>query len=263
MGAMTPLTRVLSGAFAVLLCATSAQARFLQPDPVGYSVGPNLYAYVNNDPLNRIDPYGTDPFIGATVGFLSGTIYGGIGAAISPNAGLTSTLVGAFSGGVVGFGVGLADPSFGVGTLTVIGGVAGGAGDIAGQVVTNALAGRPLGNINYGSAIGAVIGGAIGGAGGTVLGGLAVRAGVSEFGATVMGGSISSGPGTFLPGIGGPLYDYLSGGSVTAGTITSNPVVTGGSEITDLATSSPAGASAPLAVGPGSAGAIAIGQPMK
>jgi RHS repeat-associated protein len=32
--------------------------RFLQPDPIGYSGGRNLYAYVGNDPLNLIDPSG-------------------------------------------------------------------------------------------------------------------------------------------------------------------------------------------------------------
>jgi hypothetical protein len=33
--------------------------RFLQPDPIGYAGGNNLYAYVQNDPLDRIDPFGT------------------------------------------------------------------------------------------------------------------------------------------------------------------------------------------------------------
>jgi RHS repeat-associated protein len=32
--------------------------RFLQTDPVGYEQGPNLYAYVHNDPLNGRDPMG-------------------------------------------------------------------------------------------------------------------------------------------------------------------------------------------------------------
>jgi RHS repeat-associated protein len=32
--------------------------RFLQPDPIGYQGGANLYAYVSNDPLNLIDPLG-------------------------------------------------------------------------------------------------------------------------------------------------------------------------------------------------------------
>jgi RHS repeat-associated protein len=32
--------------------------RFLQPDPTGYADGANLYAYVGEDPLNLLDPYG-------------------------------------------------------------------------------------------------------------------------------------------------------------------------------------------------------------
>jgi len=35
-----------------------AWGRFLQPDPLGYRVGPNVYAYVGNDPLNLADPTG-------------------------------------------------------------------------------------------------------------------------------------------------------------------------------------------------------------
>ena len=32
--------------------------RFLQPDPIGYAAGMNLYAYVGNSPMNWIDPWG-------------------------------------------------------------------------------------------------------------------------------------------------------------------------------------------------------------
>jgi RHS repeat-associated protein len=34
--------------------------RFMQTDPIGYGSGMNLHAYVLNDPVNRIDPYGLE-----------------------------------------------------------------------------------------------------------------------------------------------------------------------------------------------------------
>lgn len=38
-----------------------ALGRFLQPDPIGYEAGLNLYEYVGNDPLNASDPLGLAP----------------------------------------------------------------------------------------------------------------------------------------------------------------------------------------------------------
>jgi len=41
-----------------LIFAEPAEARFLQADPIGVEGGINLYAFVANDPLNRVDPSG-------------------------------------------------------------------------------------------------------------------------------------------------------------------------------------------------------------
>jgi RHS repeat-associated protein len=50
--------------------------RFLQPDPMGYGAGVNLYAYVNNDPLSLTDPQGEFAWVGALIGASAGASAG-------------------------------------------------------------------------------------------------------------------------------------------------------------------------------------------
>lgn len=50
--------------------------RFLQPDPIGYGDGLNIYTYCHNNPVNWIDPYGL--FIKGLLGTVASTTGGGL-----------------------------------------------------------------------------------------------------------------------------------------------------------------------------------------
>ena len=79
--------RVRSFAIAgvLVLLSISAEARFLQPDPLGPAGGINLYAYVHNDPLNNTDASGLDtavilgaPILSNPFGHVAVAIGGGV-----------------------------------------------------------------------------------------------------------------------------------------------------------------------------------------
>jgi RHS repeat-associated protein len=123
--------------------------RFLQPDPVGYAAGVNVYAYVQNDPLNAVDPSGRcGPLIANCVGGLLGGIAGGIGGGITAYNATGSWIVvidgagmGAVAGGIAEFAAPTA-----VGAAGEIGAAAGGStgaaiGTVVGVIGTGAVGG--------------------------------------------------------------------------------------------------------------------------
>jgi len=76
-----------------------AWGRFLQPDPMGYGGGVNLYAYVGNDPLNLIDPTGTWGLLFSSGGELTA----GASPYYAPGQGAIPS--GAFASGTVALGI--------------------------------------------------------------------------------------------------------------------------------------------------------------
>ncbi|OHB56974.1 MAG: hypothetical protein A2173_09250 [Planctomycetes bacterium RBG_13_44_8b] len=46
--------------------------RFLQPDPIGYTAGLNMYTYCGNNPVNFVDPYGLCHKSGGWIDWLQG-----------------------------------------------------------------------------------------------------------------------------------------------------------------------------------------------
>ncbi|MFN9407919.1 MAG: RHS repeat domain-containing protein, partial [Akkermansiaceae bacterium] len=117
--------------------------RWLSPEPLGEEGGMNLYGYVENDPLNGVDPYGLWVWhvVGAAAGFGLD-----LGAQLAMNGGNLSnvnwgsTLISAGTGALgVGLGANVAKITGSIAaraTLNALGSAAIGA---AGQVANNAM----------------------------------------------------------------------------------------------------------------------------
>jgi RHS repeat-associated protein len=140
--------------------------RFISEDPIGFKGGDvNLYAYVQNNPVNFVDPSGKIP---------PNLVTGGIGAAI----GGATAFINAYSSGARGWDLALqTSAGTGVGFITgfamnpwmavAAGTVAGGAGNYTSQWISNKYNSNSQG-INWYqvgiSAASGTIGGAYGGA---------------------------------------------------------------------------------------------------
>ena len=69
--------------------------RWISRDPLEEEGGINLYAYVDNDPVNLVDPDGENPIAGAVEG-------GEIGSAFGPGGTIIGAGLGAIAGGIIG-----------------------------------------------------------------------------------------------------------------------------------------------------------------
>jgi RHS repeat-associated protein len=82
--------------------------RWTTPDPLGMIDGPNMYLYVNDDPVNKSDSWGLcggfieafSSAVGSAVGFGTGFSFGAIGP--SSSSGLGSSSFSGFGGGSTG-----------------------------------------------------------------------------------------------------------------------------------------------------------------
>jgi len=143
--------------------------RWTSKDPIGFGGhDAGLYAYAGDDPINWVDAGGTE-LVAAVGGLVIGSVSGVLGA-IAAGGDFGDIVVAAAIGGGTGLVIGALDPTGGVLTASALmqsaalSGLAGGASNFFGQVVTNQRHHRSLGCINWGSVIGSTIGSAVGGA---------------------------------------------------------------------------------------------------
>ena len=128
--------------------------RFINGDPIGFAGGDvNFYVYVQNNPVNFIDPEGLFFVPGAIAGAIisgTGALFGTIAQGGSFNDVVINTAIGIGTGGLIGGLPGLGG--------AMVSGIVGASSNLIGQKFTN-----PCGGINWSSAIGAGLGGLVGG----------------------------------------------------------------------------------------------------
>jgi RHS repeat-associated protein len=147
-------------------------ATFISEDPSGVNGGFNLYAYVQGDPLNRVDPTGLSFLSGAldlagdfSVGVANGATFGAFGAVTGLHACGVAGTIGAWAGsGLLAWGTGgLATAGLAaagrVGAQALIGG--GAIGGMVGSVSSSVATGQSpnVWSVSVGALFGAMPGG--------------------------------------------------------------------------------------------------------
>jgi len=192
--------------------------RFFQSDPIGLAGRLNAYAYVNDQPLDLVDPDGTQFVPGAIYGVISGGIAGAITG--YANGGVEGAVAGTVIGGTIGGFVGYvfapeSTLAATVATGFVVGGLESYGGDVIGNVVSGCQGLTCLtNNINPGAILASAAANALGPVVDSVLLGVPeeVIAGLNEtinpLGILVnMANGIGSG---FSELLGGSLYNRIS-----------------------------------------------------
>jgi RHS repeat-associated protein len=188
--------------------------RFISEDPIRHLPrDANSYTYAYGDPTRYVDPYGTDPVVGVTVGAIAGGVYAGIGAAMG--GGNAWEVMGAVGVGIIGGAlVGAVDPTLGVGTLAVLSAVASAGGDLATQAINKYGTCQP---IKWGSVIGAAVGGAISGYGSGLLAVLGAEAELAEVPLAIGATTLTAPPAVLFPLIGEALWPQNESGRKSRG----------------------------------------------